>query len=78
VTVSPTNHLALIRSFLIDSGLPTVLREASCAKFFALHTSALRSSHCVGKMRGAEKFARVTRSSVKTFRATNPYFIEVF
>jgi hypothetical protein len=70
--------LALIRSFLIDSGLPTALREASCAKFFALHTRTLRSPSCVGKMCGVEKFARIMRSNAKIVRATNPYFIGVF
>jgi len=34
MTVFAANHLALIRSFLIDSGIVTPLREASCANFF--------------------------------------------
>jgi len=39
VTVFAANHLALIRSFLIDSGLCTASREANCAKLFcSAHT----------------------------------------
>jgi hypothetical protein len=34
VSVSAANQLSLIRSFLIDSGLSTLLRETNCAKSF--------------------------------------------
>jgi len=37
------NHLPLIRSFLIDSGLATPLCEACCAKKFLLCTRARRT-----------------------------------
>jgi hypothetical protein len=78
VTVFAANHLSLIRSFLIDSGLCTPRRETNCAKIFALHKRAVRSKFCARNKLIRENSARVCAVCVRGERASNPYFIVIF
>jgi hypothetical protein len=78
VTVFTANHLSLIRSFLLDCGLSTPSREATCAKLFCSAHKRDRHANAREKMRITENFAHACASRANFARARNPYFIVTF